>query len=214
VGHQPDLNPAQAASAAALAMRRNPPATLADVGQPVERRALALLTRLQPRLAGRYAEVALLARRRQDTTRPRPGQGAARLCGWHLARALAGRLALPAPRYTADHRALLGEPCSTACRAQVLPKPKPAPRRPTRPRATAARAGAGLSRGPRTGTPATPTIPPEVRGRPWTRATVASYVAADVPGGLPTPAVAAYNTAALARLGLDPTRHRHLTSSR
>jgi hypothetical protein len=131
------LTPTRAAALAAMAMRRRPTKTVHDLQLSGPQRALATFKQLQPRLAGRYADAALLVVAQQRKGRPLG------VCGWHLARALAKRWALPAPRWTADHRALLGKPCQPACRAQIDPKPRPKPKAAAaRPRETPARRSA------------------------------------------------------------------------
>jgi hypothetical protein len=184
-----DLTPQRAASIAAMAMRRRPTPTFHDVALTGPQRALATFQQLQPRLAGRFADSALLV----AANRPKRAATAQLVCQWHLARAFASRWGLPAPKWTAEHRALLGKPCGPACRQAILPrppKPKPKPQPVARRRRPAAGQPAGRQQHP------------------------AHLVAsAGRPRPLP-PKLAAYNRAACQRLGIDPARYPHLTGAR
>jgi hypothetical protein len=189
----PELTPAQAAHIATMAMRRRPPATVHDVRLTPEQRALAVFKQGQPALAGRFADSALLSAGHTRGTRG---------CRWHLARALASRWRLPAPRYHRDHLALLGKPCSPACRAALLPRPKPKPVK---------RAPAGKPRALRAGRkPGTLPVAPLPAGA---LAHYASVVASAAMGRLSADR-AQYNRAALARMGVDPRRFPHLVTPR
>jgi hypothetical protein len=205
----PDLTPSRAAAVVRLAMGRRPTPTVHDLALTAPQRALAVFKQGQPRLAGRYADAALLVAAQQRKGRPLG------VCGWHLARAMAKRWALPAPRWTADHRALLGKPCGAACRARIDPKPRPKPRAaPTRAAppgrrlpATPAEVTARLA-GPRLTTAAA-----IERGR------VIHYVSGGAAAGtqrrrFPSLEVARYNLAALERLGIDPARYPDLVLAR
>jgi hypothetical protein len=183
----PDLTPSRAAHAAQLAMRRRPTKTIHDLQLTGPQRALTSFKQLQPRLAGRYADAALLVVAQQPKGRPLG------VCAWHLARAMAKRWALPAPRWTADHRALLGKPCNGFCRAQIDPKPRPKPRAaPTR----AAPPGRRL-----------PATPAEVTARLAGPRPTTTAAAGTQRRGLPSLEVARYNLAALERMGIDPARY-------
>ena len=186
MGTTADLTPTRAAAIAAMAMRRRPTKTIHDLQLTDPQRALQTFKQLQPRLGGRYADAALLVAAQ--------GKGAQLVCGWHLARAMAKRWGLPAPRWTADHRALLGKPCDPACRAQVDPKPRPKPK----PRAAPTRAAPPGRRLPATPAEATARL---AGPRPTTAAADAQR------RGLPSLEVARYNLAALERMGIDPARY-------
>jgi hypothetical protein len=211
MGTTADLTPKRAAAAATLAMRRRPTKTIHDLHQAGPQRALTTFKQLQPKLAARYADAALLVAAQ--------GKAATLVCRWHLARALASRHGLPAPRFTADHRALLGKPCDPACRAQIDPKPRPKPKpkaaaAATRPREAPARAAPPGRRLPATpaevmarlAAPRLSTTAAVQRGR------VIHYVSGGTRHSGPIrparPAVpdTPSNRAAAHRLGLDPAR--------
>jgi hypothetical protein len=177
-----DLTPQRAASIAAMAMRRRPTPTFHDVALTGPQRALATFQQLQPRLAGRFADSALLV----AANRPKRAATAQLVCQWHLARAFASRWGLPAPKWTAEHRAPLGKPCGPACRQAILPRPpKPKPKAKPAAKAKPARTREAL-----------------VAATHASRLRVAAA------------ARAAYNREALARMGIPAGRYRHLTGGR
>jgi hypothetical protein len=201
MGTTADLTPTRAAAIAAMAMRRRPTKTIYDLQLTGPQRALQTFKQLQPRLAGRYADAALLVAAQ--------GKGAQLVCGWHLARAMAKRWGLPAPRWTADHRALLGKPCDPACRAQVDPKPRPMPK----PRAALTRAAPPGRRLPATPAEVTARLagPRLTTAAAIERGRVIHYVSGAAAGTqrrrFPSLEVARYNLAALERMGIDPARY-------
>jgi hypothetical protein len=189
----PDRRPvAEAAKLIDRELDRRPAPTLADVRLAPEDRALAMFQANYPALAERAGLPVLWARAHGHHTPV--GQQPRRPCGWDMARAYARRHRLPIPRLDPLGLAVLGPPCP-GCRAVVDPQPKPKAKAKPMP----VRSEARLRSTARTRTTST---------RPAPGALVAS-----ARSGV-TAAQAAYNRAALRRMGIDPTRHTHLTRAR
>jgi hypothetical protein len=195
VGHSPNPNPAQAAKVATMAMGRRP--RRAHPHEPTQGplRALAAFRRLQPTLAARWGDPALLA-----VAQPPP----AGRCRWDLARLLATRHQQPAPRWTADNRALLGPACSPGCRAQVLPRP---PKAKPKPAATSSTTSA------RARHPSAAARLPLPASDPAHLAHLERYEATIAAAAVMPPDRARYNATALRRMGMDPAGWPHLTQA-
>jgi hypothetical protein len=195
--HQPDeltlrlrgpdrRSPAELVALALRELARRPAPTRWDVQLSGPDRALASFRERYPAAAERFHAGVLWSAahgHRQPAGRP-----ARRPCGWDLARAHARQHRLPAPRVDEPGRLLLGDPCPPCALAlgwRPPAKPKPKPKARVKPKAT-----------PKA----------KAKASAWLTATAGT-----------TPGLsrerASYNAAAIARLGLDPRHHRHLTTA-
>jgi len=196
---RPDRRPAaEAVTLARRELARRPAATLADVRLSAPDRALVSFGERYPGVAERFHPGVLWSAAHGHG---HPGQRPTRRpCGWDLARAWQRRHGGPAPRVDQLGRLLLGDPCPS-CQAALGWRP---PARP-RPRSSSTARGRTSGNQARTSPARTSTR------RPAPAELVGLTAAA---GGPLSPEWAAYNRAALRRMGMDPAKAPHLTRAR
>jgi hypothetical protein len=202
--------PAEAARVVARELARRPRAARWDVKLSPPDRALAMFRENYPGLAERYPPGVLWA---VAHGHGQPGARSAPYpCGWCLARAYAKGHGQPLPQLDRLGLAVLGPGCVDCDPPPPPPKPKPK-RAVSNVRSPRSRSGTNRTRAARSSTSTT-------RGRaaraPLTAAAERARVAAYVAGGPmpPSPSRAAYNAAAMRRLGMDPATAPHLTGGR
>jgi hypothetical protein len=193
--------PAEAVALTRRELARRPRPTLADVRLTPADRALVSFRGRYPAVAERFhAGVLWSAAHAQPAGKP-----TRRPCGWDLARAWSRRYGGPALRVDQLGRLLLGDPCPS-CQAALSWRP-PAPPRPrvrpaARPRSTSTikTSAKAPARSSTSGGSRSVRVPAR-----------ALAAAAGHPAGGVTAVQAAYNRAAMRRLGMNPATAPHLT---
>jgi hypothetical protein len=191
--------PAQAAELVRRELARRPAATLADVSLAPADRALISFHERYPGVAERF-HAGVLWSCAHGHAQP-AGKPTRRPCGWDLARAWSRRYEGPALRVDQLGRLLLGDPCPSCQAALGWRPPAPPKRRSTRSRTASSRKLAARTSTTRRSAPA------ELVAAAGVGLTAAA-------GGPLSPDRAAYNRAALRRMGMDPAKAPHLTRPR